>query len=299
MITVFGSINVDIVSRVMTIPKPGETVLGSDYQLFAGGKGANQALAARRSGAEVRLIGSIGDDGIADVALTELQAAGVDLSTVARIGGTTGVAIIIVERSGENTIVVSPGANAVTSADQTRTVSFGKDDTLLLQMEVPFTETLKVAEKARAAGARVIFSLAPFSPVDPDKVAPFSIMIVNQHEATDLARHLGLEGDGPEAVLTALSRLFRKTFIATLGKDGAIAAEGDRIIRVPALPVTPVDTTGAGDTFAGVLAAALDSGSPLEAAMRRAAVAGSLTCTKQGAQASFPNAAEIDRALAR
>ncbi|MEP0322029.1 ribokinase [Bauldia litoralis] len=297
MITVFGSINVDIVSRVAKSPQPGETVMGSDYQLIAGGKGAHQALAARRAGAKVRLVGAIGDDDIAGRALTELDPAGVDLSDVAHLSGTTGVAIITVNDAGENTIVVSPGANARVSAAQVPPDSFSAEDTLLLQMEVPHDENRAVARRAAAAGARVVLSLAPFSPIDVEQLDPASIVIVNEHEAADFARHLGLSARGETAVVTALARRLNRTVIATLGPEGAVASGPDGLIRVPALAVTPVDTTGAGDTFAGVLAAYLDEGATLEAAMARAAIAGSLACTKHGAQPSFPTRAEIEAAI--
>jgi ribokinase len=297
MITVFGSINVDLVSRVAAIPAPGETVLGSNYMLFAGGKGANQALAARRAGADVRLVGAVGDDGMDRVALKELEAAGVDLSRVARIPGTTGVAIIVVDKKGENTIVVSPGANAHAAAGQAADIRFAPGDTLLLQMEVPFAESIKVAERARGAGARVILSIAPFTPLAPDAIGPVSMIIVNEHEAAALARHLSLAATGAKAVAAALAKRLGKTVIATLGEEGAVASGEEGSFAVPSYPVTPVDTTGAGDTFAGVLAAGLDMGAGLEEAMRRAAVAGSLACTKEGAQPSFPMRTEIEAAL--
>ncbi len=154
-------------TRVAKSPLPGETVLGSDYQLIPGGKGANQALAARRAGAEVRLVGAIGDDDIGKTALIELEPGGVDLSSVARRHGTTGVAIITVDDKGENTIVVSPGANAAASAGQVPPGAFSPGDTLLLQMEVPYEESMKVARVAHDAGARVVLSVAPFTPLTP------------------------------------------------------------------------------------------------------------------------------------
>ena len=299
MITVFGSINVDLVCRVAKAPHPGETVLGSDYRLIPGGKGANQALAARRAGAPVRLVGAIGDDDIGKAALTELDAGGVDLSGVGRRHGTTGLAIITVEDSGENTIVVSPGANAAASASQLGDAAFASGDTLLLQMEVPYTEGMAAAEKARHAGARVVLSIAPFTALAPADFAPVSIIVVNQHEAADLARHLGLAARGEQAVVASLARRLDRTVIATLGAEGAIAAGPEGVVRVPSYPVTPVDTTGAGDTFCGVLAAYLDEGADLKAAMAKAAVAGSLACLTLGAQPSFPMRAEIEAAAAK
>ena len=296
MITVFGSINVDLVCRVARSPRPGETVSGADYVLIPGGKGANQALAARRAGASVRLIGTIGDDDIAKVALSELAPSGIDLAGVARRHGTTGVAIITVDDTGENTIVLSPGANAATHAGQVSAGAFGPSDTLLLQMEVPFAENLTVARAGAKAGARVVLSVAPFLALSLEQVADVSILIVNEHEARDFARSLGLPGGAAEPTVAALSRKLGRTVIATLGPAGAVAAGRDGVVSVPALTVVPVDTTGAGDTFAGVLAANLDEGADMRTAMLRAAAAGSLACTKHGAQPSFPVRAEIEAA---
>lgn len=296
MITVFGSINVDLVTRVERIPGPGETVRGSDYQLIPGGKGANQALAARRAGARVRLVGAVGEDGMAEIALRELTADGVDLAAMARRGATTGLAIITVDERGENVIVISPGANAHASAAAIPGDAFAAGDTLLLQLEVPFAECIAAAKAARAAGARVILSVAPYAALSAEDAANFDMLVVNEHEAADLAKHLGVAARGADATATALARRLGRTLVATLGPDGAIAATPEGVIRVPALAVTPVDTTGAGDTFCGVLAALLDEGAGMEAAMRMAAIAGSLACTKEGAQPSFPTRAEIEDA---
>ncbi len=296
MITVFGSINVDQVTRVKRLPGPGETVHGSDYSLIPGGKGANQALAACRAGAKVRLVGAIGDDALARVALGELQAGGVDLVSVARRAGTTGLAVITVDDSGENTIVLSAGANARASAADIPDNAFASGDTLLLQMEVPLAESLAAAERARDAGARVILSLAPYEPLSHAAVRAVDMLIVNEHEAADFARHLALPPGAPEATVAALASTLGRTVVATLGPDGAIAADGKDVIRVPALAVTPVDTTGAGDTFCGVLAAWLDEGASFRTAMARAAVAGSLAVTRAGAQPSFPTRTEIQDA---
>jgi ribokinase len=296
MITVFGSINVDLVCRVRKAPMPGETVLGSDYALIPGGKGANQALAAARAGAPVRMVGAIGDDDIGKVALTELAPAGVELASVAERQGTTGVAIITVDDNGENTIVVSPGANATVDAGYIPADSFAAGDTLLLQLEVPQAQVFAAARMARENGTRVILSVAPFAPFTPEALADIDIVIVNEHEAADFARHFGLPHDDPEATVSGLAARLGRTVITTLGPEGAIAAGTEGVIRVPALTVTPVDTTGAGDTFAGVLAAYLDEGQGLRESMALAAIAGSLACTRHGAQPSFPTRAEIEAA---
>lgn len=298
MITVFGSINVDLVFRVAAHPRPGETVTGAEHTRVAGGKGANQALAAARAGAMVRLVGAVGKDDLARRALSDLSSAGVDLAHVACRDGATGLAVIVVDAKGENTIVVAPGVNRAVTAGQAASIGFAPGDTLMLQLEVPYSEGRVLADRVADKGVRVILSVAPFAPLSPDDVAPATVLLMNQHEAGALARHLGIGVVGAEETVRGLARALGRTVIATLGPEGAVAADGDRIVRVPALPVTPVDTTGAGDAFAGVLAARLDAGADLRSAMAAAAVAGSLATTKVGAQSSFPMRMEIDKALA-
>ncbi len=299
MITVFGSINLDLVTRVAQLPRPGETVHGSDIAQFPGGKGANQALAARRAGAEVRLVGAVGQDDFAGQALSELRAAAVDLTAVEERGNTTGVAVITVDEAGENTIVLSPGANLRCEAKQIPGDAFASGGILMLQMEVSEQETFAAARAAKASGASVILSLAPFQPLAREAFSDISVLLVNETEAADLAGQYGIAGAGHEDVVQALAGYLGVTVIATVGADGAAASEnGGAVIRVPSPKVEPVDTTGAGDTFAGVLAAGLDAGEDLASAMGRAAVAGALACTKEGAQPSFPTGAEVDQVLA-
>jgi ribokinase len=294
MITVFGSINVDLVTRVEAHPRPGETIAGSDYRLIPGGKGANQALAAARAGARVRLVGAVGTDAFAELALAELDRGGIDLAGVARRDAPTGLALIVVDRSGENTIVIAAGANATVTEADAAGIAFGPQDTLLLQLEVPYGEARKVAARAREAGARVILSVAPFRPLTPEDVEPVAILIMNEHEAAALLAHLGLAAGSDAENAAALAKRFDKTVIVTLGPAGAAAAAKGELFTVPALKVTPVDTTGAGDCFAGVLAAMLDEGAALDRALAHAAAAGSLATTKEGAQPSFPPRAEIE-----
>jgi ribokinase len=244
----------------------------------------------------VRLFGAIGYDAFADIAFLELEPGGVDLTGVARLPHATGLAIITVDDKGENAIVVAPGANAYASAASIPADIFKKDDTLLLQMEVPFAESLAAAKMARSAGARVILSVAPYTALPAEDIAAFDMVIVNEHEAADLAKHLGIAAKGADVTATALARRLERTVIATLGAEGAVAVHEGALIRVPALPVTVVDTTGAGDTFCGVLAAYLDAGADMKTAMTKAAIAGSLATTKAGAQPSFPTRAEIEAA---
>lgn len=299
MITVFGSINVDLVLQVAAHPRPGETITGATRSWVPGGKGANQALAAARAGAVVRLVGAVGNDNLADIALSELKAGGVDVEAVARLDDAqTGLAAVVVDASGENTIVVAPGANRAATAGQADALEFRSEDTLMLQLEARYAEGRLLAERAAAQGARVILTVAPFRPLSADDVAPVSILVMNQHEAADFAAYLGHAENNAADSARRVAEALCKTVIATLGADGAVAADGNRLVRVPALAVTPVDSTGAGDAFTGVLAACLDRGDGLDAAMTAAAVAGSLASTKKGAQPSFPTRSEIEAAQA-
>lgn len=290
MITVFGSANLDLIGQVTRIPAPGETVPGSTFSTAAGGKGANQALAARRAGAQVRLIAAAGRDGFADQALAMLKADGVDLGGLRRVEGPTGIAMILVDERGENIIAVLPGANGTMSAaDADRALSaLPAGAAVLLQQEIPQVATRRALEIGRVRGLRTILNTAPFLPTTPEVAPLAAILIANETEFALLA------GDGElQPLMEAWAKRHGQTVIVTLGADGARAATGTEFISVPALKVTPVDTVGAGDTFCGYLADGLDRGLGLGAAMRRAAAAGSIATTKPGAQPSIPYASEI------
>jgi ribokinase len=288
MILVFGSINVDLVVPVDALPRPGETVIGGDYALLPGGKGANQALAARRAGAEVALAGAVGADPFAATALHPLRRAGVDLAAVRVADRPTGFAAIMVGAEGENLIALAPGANLAARAAEIPQELFGPATLLVVQLEVPPAETAAAIGRARAAGGRVLLNLAPALPLDPALFAEIDLVVANSGEAAAL---------GAESA--AVARRLRQGLVVTSGADGAVAwlADGSRV-TVLALPVAPVDTTGAGDTFVGVLAAALDEGRPLARALRRATAAAGLSCLGRGAQAAMPDRGAIDRAEA-
>ena len=306
MITVFGSINVDLVTAVERLPEAGETVLGGSYTVVPGGKGANQALAAARAGARVCMIGGVGDDGFASTALATLRADGVDLAHVARRTTPTGCAMIAVARSGDNQIVVASGANRDTVAAQLLESDIGHN-TLLLQMEVPHEENWRAVREARARVARIVLNVAPAGTVPVAALDDIDVLVMNRPEAASVARDLGLglgrglgpSGDEPLTLARALATRHGVTAIVTLGADGSVAATNEGDWRVGALAVNVVDTTAAGDAFVGVLAAGLDAAQPIEAALHRASVAGGLACRKQGAQPSLPWAADIDAALGR
>jgi ribokinase len=294
MILVFGSINLDVVIPVPHLPLPGETVLGGDYALLPGGKGANQALAACRAGASVRLSGAIGSDTFAGLALDNLRRDGVDLGLLRQVERPTGCAAIMVgagqgERRGENLIAVAPGANREAEAASVPAAALGPGTIVVCQMEVPAGETWALLRRARAAGSLTVLNLAPAAPLDPASLADIDILVANRGEAASL-------GEDP----AGLARRLRQALVVTRGEAGSTAflADGGRIVT-PALAIEPIDTTGAGDTFVGVLAASLDQRLPLGQALRRASAAAALACLAQGAQTAMPDRAAIEAAVAR
>jgi len=299
MITIIGSINMDLIATTERLPEPGETVTGTDFATAPGGKGANQALAARRAGAEVRMAGAVGDDAFAPEALALLDEAGADLGAVRHLSGPTGTALILVGGDGENMIAVIPAANGkVTVEDAEQAVArMDAGDTLLLQMEIPEDAVAAALSAARARSVTSILNIAPLSDA-VGRLAPQSdIVIANE---TEFARLSGGKVETLSEARTALAALHAKTgqcMIVTLGGEGVLWAKDGEIAHVEALRITPVDTVGAGDTFCGYLAQGLDAGMEFTDAIRRAAVAGALACLKPGAQPSIPLAAEVDARL--
>ena len=296
MITVLGSTNLDLIGTVSRIPKPGETVPGDKFSMAAGGKGANQALAARRAGAEVRMFAAAGTDSFADEALRLLLEDGVDLSHVRKVEGPTGIAMIFVDEEGENVIAILPGANGTMSpADADAALAgLGIGSVLMLQQEIPQAATSRALELARAQGVVSILNTAPFLETTKAVAELASIVIANETEF-ELLTSAGM--DRLDEAMADWARAQNQTVIVTLGPDGARAATPAGSFRVPALKVDPVDTVGACDTFCGYLAAGLDQGLDLEVAMRRAAVAASLAVLKPGAQPAIPYAADVEKAL--
>lgn len=299
MITVFGSINMDLVATTPRLPKPGETVPGTGFATAAGGKGANQALAARRAGAQVRMVGAVGQDEFAGPALDLLDKAGTDLSSVAQVDGPTGTALILVGGDGENMIAVVPGANGTVSPEQAKDAvsKSAEGDFLMLQLEVPVASVRAALEAAKARGVRSVLNTAPLIPEAAELARLADIVIANETEFERLVGRDNLSASEREEMLLSMHGDTGQTLIITLGADGVIAAEGGSLHRTKGLKIEPIDTVGAGDTFCGYLAASLDAALPFADALRRAAVAGSLACLKSGAQPSIPEAAEVDQAL--
>ena len=289
MVVVFGSVNLDLVFPLAKLPAAGETVLGPDITIEPGGKGANQALAAARDGARVAFAGATGRDPLAQAALALLREAGVDLSRVAAVDRATGCAAIFVDRAGRNAIGVGSGANLAARADQVEDALLAPGTTLVVQMEVPGTETSALIRRARVLGGRVVLNLAPAAALEADALRAVDVLVVNAGEAAWLAGTLACAPDAAD-----LRAALGVTVVRTLGEQGAEAAHPGGLLRVPAHPVRAVDTTGAGDCFTGVLAAALDRGAPLEPALARAATAAALCCTRAGSQATMPWGAETE-----
>ncbi|MBB3998944.1 PfkB family carbohydrate kinase [Aureimonas pseudogalii] len=302
MIVVFGSVNVDLVCRVAAIPKPGETVLAPGYERLSGGKGANQAVAAARAGAKTHFAGAVGRDAFGEDEAGTLEAEGIDVAALARLNEPTGCAFITVASDGENAITVASGANRLADASGLSAVWAHQPTALVLQMELPFEETVSAARAARDHGVPVLLNLAPV-PVGVDSgslralLAATDLLVVNEHELAETATILGLAAGEPAALALAVAAETKLGVLATLGAEGAILVEADGgIQRFAAPPIRPVDTTGAGDTLCGVLAAGLDAGLSRPDAVRRAVAAASLACLGFGARA-MPRAAEIDAFL--
>ena len=297
MITVFGSINLDLIGNVERLPRPGETVPGSAFATSPGGKGANQALAAARAGAPVRMVGAVGKDEFAAGALKLLNAGGVDLTLVRAVDQSTGVALILVDAQGENVIAVVPGANGTVSASDAQALNFGPEEVLLLQLEIPVPAINLVAARAREAGARVVLNFAPFRSDALSLVRHASHLVVNESECALIVEALGIEGGDPIAQAATLAEKSETIVIVTLGREGAVAVGRGVSDKVAALQVRAIDTVGAGDTFCGYLAAGLSEVLNLDRALSLASAAGSLACTKAGAQPSIPPRGEVELAL--
>lgn len=298
MIIVFGSLNIDMVMRVPKLPYPGETVLCPGYALVPGGKGANQALAAEKIGAEVKLFGKVGKDDFGAILLKELKKTSLDLTGVTTSDQSpTGCASICVDPTGENFITVASGANLEMKEADIPDFLLATGSTLLMQMETPMDENWKLIKRAKIFGARTVLNLAPAQPIPEEIIKSLDVLVMNEMEAMTLALHLGFESISPSVAAHRIAAAYNITSIVTLGPEGSLACTPEGSIEVKALDIKAVDTTAAGDAFVGVLAASLDEGIDLPLAMRRASVASGLTCTKEGAQTSLPTKDQVDEHL--
>lgn len=291
MILVAGSANLDFVVRADHIPAPGETVLGRDFQTFPGGKGANQAVACSRAGGvQTHMLLALGDDAYAQPLQDSLTQAGVTLHTVRNTGQPTGTAFICLSAAGENAITVAPGANAALLPQHLPPLAGFTH--LLLQLETPLASVTAYARAARAAGVAVVLNAAPAQVLDAELLNQVDILVVNEGELAVVAQHQG-------SIAECLERLPVATVVVTLGAHGCIAKHPGGYALQAAFDVAVQDTTGAGDTFCGALAAALSKRSSMDEALRYASAAGALACTRLGAQSSIPTVLQIEELLAQ
>ena len=297
-VVVVGSVNVDLTVHVDRWLAPGETALGESLTVMSGGKGANQAVAAARMGADVALVGAVGKDEYEAVALRCLREAGVDLSAVGIVDTSTGIAVITVGPDGDNIIVVVPGANTTVTAETVREQAalIGGAAVVVLQME---TSPSAICEVVRVARGRLVINYGPIVEIDPDVLLAADPLVVNEHEAAAAAALLAtghpvaqsLEPGEEEPCVRELLAAGVRSVVVTLGERGAVvcAGAGQPIVALPAEVVKAVDTTGAGDAFVGALAASLAEGADLVAASRAASRVAAYSVQRPGAQASYPD----------
>ncbi len=296
-VIVVGSVNEDLVAHVPRLPRPSETVTGGTFSRHHGGKGANQAVAAARFGASVRFVGAVGDDEMGLAARRALKSEGIELSGLQVVQGTpTGVALITVEDGGENQIAVTPGANRRLDGASVRESLAGRvrsPGVLLVNLEIADEPLLEAAAVAHAAGLIIVVNPAPARDLPGALLDLRPVLVLNQGEVEQLG-----EGGDIESSAMALARRSRAPVIVTLGPKGALLVDGGRVQLVPGHQVDAVDTTGAGDTVCGVLAAEIAAGGTLDAAMRTAMAAAACSVLVAGAREGMPSRSDVQAFLA-
>lgn len=296
-VLVVGSLNADLVVRAPRFPQPGETISGGDLQVIPGGKGANQAVAAARLGANVSMLGRVGKDNFGDFLLDNLKQNNVDVSRVLRDESSTGTAIIVVDENGQNSIVLSPGANGnVTSAD-VDSASFLHHDLILLQLEIPIPTVLRAAQRAKEMDMRVILNPAPAKEIPDELIALADFIVPNETELSLLTGQSVSDTSSAEKAAEQLLDRGAGNVIVTLGSKGALIVNRELSKQVDTYKVDVVDTTAAGDAFIGGFATKLLESTDLLAAVQFACACGALATTKFGAQPSLPTKEEVERFL--
>jgi ribokinase len=297
-IAVLGSINMDLVVRCAHLPAPGETIIANSSCEIPGGKGANQAVAAARAGGEVTMIGRVGDDAFASRLVDNLRREKIDTDSVlATDGCASGIAIVAVENSGENSIMVVPGANGRVGCEDVDAAAdlIRAADILLLQLEIPLDSVLAASAIASDAGVPVILDPAPMPSALPENLLDVDVICPNQSEASAIVGRPIESLDDARDALPSLHQQGAKQVIITLGGQGALISDGNAVTFIEPFQVTPRDTTAAGDAFAGALAVRLAAGEPFEQAARFAAAAGAIAATRIGAQTGMPTRSEIEQ----
>ncbi len=291
MILVAGSANLDFVVRASHIPSPGETVLGRGFKTFAGGKGANQAIACARAGAvTTEILLALGDDAFAAHIESSLSSANVHLHTLRVPDHPTGTAFICVSDAAENAITVAPGANNCLRA--AHLPSLNNVSHLLLQLEIPLETVTAYARSAREKGVTVVLNAAPMQKLPPELLALIDVLVVNQGELASLT-------DSRTSIAQSLRQIDIACVVVTLGESGAVARVNDEFFTQPGYRVDAIDTTAAGDTFCGVLVASLSREIDMQKALIQATAASALACTRLGAQQSIPAWADVQAFLQR
>lgn len=306
-ILVIGSLNADLVVRSPRFPKPGETISGEDLQIIPGGKGANQAVAAARQGADVAMIGRVGSDSFGPFLIQNLQTNHVDTSHVLTDDSASGTAIIIVDTTGQNSIVLSPGSNGKVSSADIKPASSLNPRLTLFQLEIPIPTVLQATRDAKANGSRVILNPAPAQSLPEELIALADFIIPNESELSLLSGLEVKDISTAEQAAKVLLAQGAKNVVVTLGAHGALIVTKDKSTQVPSFKVEAVDTTAAGDAFIGGFAAKLlesnvqvdgkISDTDLQRAVRYGCACGALAVTKFGAQPSLPTKAEVEQFL--
>lgn len=296
-ILVIGSLNADLVVRAPRFPGPGETISGEDLQTLPGGKGANQAVAAARLGASVSMLGRVGRDNFGDYLLENLKSNHVNIEYVRRDDAATGTAIIVVDADGQNSIVLSPGANGKVSPADVTAASFGDFRLLLLQLEIPLETVRSTAQRAKEHGLQVLLNPAPARSLPDELITLPDFLVPNETELSLLTEQTVNDIPSAERAAKTLLAHGAQTVIVTLGANGALIVTREMIKHIPPFKVDVVDTTAAGDAFIGGFASARLQDQPLEEAVRYGCACGALTATKFGAQPSLPSKEDVENFL--
>jgi ribokinase len=297
-ILVVGSLNADLVVRSPRFPLPGETISGEDLHIIPGGKGANQAVAAARHGASVSMLGGVGNDSFGPELINNLKQNHVDTSYVQIASDSaTGTAIIVVDSNGQNSIVLSPGANGKVSPADVNAISFSKYKLLLLQLEIPIETVTAAAQRAKENGLRVLLNPAPARSLPDELISLSDFILPNEIELSLLTNQPVKDISSAEKAARTLLERGAQNVIVTLGVNGALIVSAEQVTHVNTYPVEVVDTTAAGDAFIGGFASALLQKKSLAEAVRYGCACGALATTKFGAQPSLPITAEVEKFL--
>jgi ribokinase len=296
-ILVIGSLNADLVVRAPHFPQPGETIRGEDLQVIPGGKGANQAVAAARHGSNVSMLGRVGKDNFGDFLRDNLKSNRVDCQFVQRDDASTGTAIIVVDSNGQNSIVLSAGANGKVTPADVENASFVHHELLLLQLEIPIPTVLSAARRAKENGVRVILNPAPAQQLPDELIALPDFLIPNETELGLISGMDVKDISSAEEAAQALLQRGAKNVIVTLGSKGALIVNSSQVTKVDTFKMNVVDTTAAGDAFIGGFATALLQNKSLEDSVRYGCASGALATTKFGAQPSLPTKEEVEEII--